>query len=168
MAVYQMRKVCAAFVAPNPSAVLLLLFAGTPANVDKLVPSNHLAFGNPGGNFWTDVKSGTMLPRFDILRKATLWAEPGLYSRSVWSWLCEGAQDFAVAAVEDLFTQAGQAHGISIDIGEKKGVLRHGQLGPLVKSRQVVNLLYIEADASMTELSSTPSPVYGKAGSPPA
>lgn len=122
----------------------------------RMVSQKGMSFGNLGGGMWADLKADpTLTPEFSYLHRAPLWSDERRFSKPVWSWLCGTGKDWTVDPAVVFRTQEGDTHGLDLDNGEKKARLMWGPLGPILKARSHVDLLFLELDTSLTTLPAT-------------
>lgn len=118
----------------------------------RVVPLHHLTV-NLGGEFWNRVKANPdITPPFEALSKATLWVDTHQYQKSVWSWLCGEGPGFNVDVAKALSAKEGDPVSVDIEVGERKARLNVGDVGPLLRKRSLVDLLYIEVDSATERL----------------
>ena len=111
----------------------------------KTVDIKDLAFGNIGGHVWQELKTTPgMVPTWTICQKAKLWDDEAKYGTTVWPWLTGKGNDFLSAEASPVMTQLGEVMSIEVGLGERKDRLLCGPLGPILKSRSQVNVMYME------------------------
>lgn len=123
---------------------------GTPENIQKLaraVGLKYLTFGVVSSNLWAELKSDPdKMPSFEVLKKAGLWQDEDRFKKPVWSWLCGPGEDWTVAAANAVQTQAGEVLRISLEVPSGKEMLNCGRLGPIHKTRNVVDVVFVEVN----------------------
>lgn len=118
-----------------------------------MVPHKHLT-GNFGGPFWHALRlNPDHTPPFEKLSKSTLWADAKQYEVPVWSWLCGGGgRGFNVDIGRALNPREGDPVPVDIEVGERKARLLVGEVGPILRKRPILDLVYVELSAEATGL----------------
>ena len=79
-----------------------------------------------------------------MLKKAALWSKKERFEKAVHSWLTSKDTSWNVAASQAVLTQQGKVVPVEVEIGEWREKLHVGKLGPLLNTRSVVSLIYLE------------------------
>jgi hypothetical protein len=111
----------------------------------RQVALKDLQIGNIGGNFWSLFKNDeNFAPDWSHVKKAPLWTDEARFGRTVWTWLCEGVEDWTVASAGRMMDKQGMIYKVQVDVGDKKENLHWGDVSALVRTRRIVDLIYID------------------------
>ena len=131
----------------------------------KQCPVRDLTFGNVGGHVWSQVKADqNFIPPFSILKRAPLWAEESRFKDTVWRWLCEGAEDWAIKEAEQLETKEGAVMSVDVQVGRATAKLMWGDVVPVLRTRSQTEVLLFEVNNENQPLSSEAIAAIGIAG----
>ena len=131
----------------------------------KQCPVRDLTFGNVGGHVWSQVKADqNFIPPFSILKRAPLWAEESRFKDTVWRWLCEGAEDWAIKEAEQLETKEGAVMSVDVQVGRATAKLMWGDVVPVLRTRSQTEVLLFEINNENQPLSSEAIAAIGIAG----
>lgn len=110
---------------------------------------------NLGGEFWHALKlNADHTPPFEALSKANLWSNAKAFEGPVWSWLVGGGEGagFNVDIQRALGAKQGEPLGVDIEAGERKARLLVGEVGPILRKRPILDLIYIELSEQADQL----------------